>query len=909
VPKEFQTSFAAGRISPSLWGQVGSPAYERGARTLKNFVVRPDGLIMNRSGTQHVNGIPIPSGAEGRARLCAFVGTDPDDSWILAFTEGRTLVYREDPDDPRFGFDNVTSVFETPYVESDLPNLRFEQDGDELIVLCAGAEPYVFTRSDDNLLMSAMDFEPQAYPDHLGAVMLHTIEGDGILPGAAVIGPRQSLGLDPFGDEDAESQLAGDSSHPRREWSWAVTRIVRDAEGFLYETTPEYVLLYYVSMATVTDDDPTVPTEDDEFRPMPRTVAIYPDWPQRLLLDVNEDDYPAATNAQPQFGGPLPEDHSVVKSRIYRGRDGVYGYIGETTDTFFVDEGAEPQYNNPPPGGRNPFEVLDRSGDVTAVETPTVIAHFQGRRYFAATPERQASIWASAIGGRLMNFDEVPIPDPDDAFEFKLRSRRHQRIHALVPREHFLVALTSAGEWEITGSGDQEVIAPGSVSAREIGTHGCSATVPPLSLDEAILYISNGDVTPRAIVYGEGGRRHVDLSVLARDYFENHTVVDWAYAEEPHRVIWAVRDDGKLLSCTWVQEAGVLAWALHELAGDDAEVESVAVKREGVEDAVYLIVNRPDEDGEDKRYLERFAYRLDGGSVLDGVFLDRTVTYNGRTEADSDTEFVFNPVVEESPVADTFRAYYTGTAPWGTGGDFIGEVVHFYEPGGNGLARCLVEWYGSSAGKPYYSIRFLECDADDAVSTYAWLFTGAAYVATSSLPPMTVSYGQWAKGVRVVSGLGHLSGETVSAVIDGEVRHGLTVEGGSLALAEEQQWDSYACVVHVGLPYECDFESLDAVQEQGKQKVISKLWVEVERSRGGSVGATLDEYETSGETKLVDLLTRVVADEYGLVQPHHETHEVEVQDEWTTRGRVAIRQSEPYGFTVCKITREYVLGG
>ena len=39
-----------------------------------------------------------------------------------------------------------------------------------------------------------------------------------------------------------------------------------------------------------------------------------------------------------------------------------------------------------------------------------------------------------------------------------------------------------------------------------------------------------------------------DLTMFANHLFDGHSLVAWAYAEEPHSIIWVVRDDGVLLA-------------------------------------------------------------------------------------------------------------------------------------------------------------------------------------------------------------------------------------------------------------------------------------------------------------------------------------------------------------------------
>jgi hypothetical protein len=85
-----------------------------------------------------------------------------------------------------------------------------------------------------------------------------------------------------------------------------------------------------------------------------------------------------------------------------------------------------------------------------------------------------------------------------------------------------------------------------------------------------------------------------------------------------------------------------------------------------------------------------------------------------------------------------------------------------------------------------------------------------------------------------VSGLEHLEGQTVTALADGNVIEDLVVSGGGVSFGD----NVYVAIAHVGLPYNSDFESLAAHGERGRQKIVERVLIELEHTRGGSVGTT-----------------------------------------------------------------------
>ena len=88
-----------------------------------------------------------------------------------------------------------------------------------------------------------------------------------------------------------------------------------------------------------------------------------------------------------------------------------------------------------------------------------------------------------------------------------------------------------------------------------------------------------------------------------------------------------------------------------------------------------------------------------------------------------------------------------------------------------------------------------------------------------------------------ISGLGHLEGEAVVALADGNVVTGLTVSSGAITLPFEAE------KVHVGLAYTSDLETLqlDAGGElMGRKKSVSSITLRLYKTRGAWVGPDED---------------------------------------------------------------------
>lgn len=141
------------------------------------------------------------------------------------------------------------------------------------------------------------------------------------------------------------------------------------------------------------------------------------------------------------------------------------------------------------------------------------------------------------------------------------------------------------------------------------------------------------------------------------------------------------------------------------------------------------------------------------------------------------------------------------------------------------------------------------------------------------------------------SNLDHLEGEEVVAVADGNEVLGLIVEDGSVTLPNASS------KVSIGLPYVPVIETLDldlgSMQEtlRGKLISISRVMIEVERSRGGWVGGRRDD---GSITEMMEIKPRFDSDGYGAIDLKTYKQEVVIQPDWSSGGlRIEQRSAFP----------------
>lgn len=158
-----------------------------------------------------------------------------------------------------------------------------------------------------------------------------------------------------------------------------------------------------------------------------------------------------------------------------------------------------------------------------------------------------------------------------------------------------------------------------------------------------------------------------------------------------------------------------------------------------------------------------------------------------------------------------------------------------------------------------------------------------------------------------ISGLGHLEGQDVVALADGNVVRGLTVSGGAVTIP------SPAGKVHVGLPMTAMIETLDlelgSVQGlgtvQGRQKSVSEVTLRVENTRGIWVG-----YKDGprDDPRLVEYRQRSTEAWREAIQMYTGDIRITPHWDWNTAGRVVVKQFDPLPMSILAIMPDVTIG-
>ncbi len=292
----------------------------------------------------------------------------------------------------------------------------------------------------------------------------------------------------------------------------------------------------------------------------------------------------------------------------------VYGWIGNAENSEFVDFNIAPIVSDSPPQDRQPFAGVGNN--------PGTVGYYQQRQIFANTDTEPQTVYTTQTG----NFSSLRTSNPtraDDAVTFTIAAQRVNEIRHIVSLDN-LILLTSGGEWRVT-EGQDQVLTPATVGVR-IQSYNGASDVPPAVINNTVVYVQEKGSRLRDLNYEFTNDGYVgnDLSVMSEHLFENRTVTEMAYADEPYGILWCVRDDGRLLGLTYLREHQVWGWHQHVT---DGNVESVTSISEDGRDAVYIVVNRTI-GGQTRRYVERIEKRL-AVDPADSFCVDSGLSYTG----------------------------------------------------------------------------------------------------------------------------------------------------------------------------------------------------------------------------------------------------------------------------------------
>lgn len=261
--------------------------------------------------------------------------------------------------------------------------------------------------------------------------------------------------------------------------------------------------------------------------------------------------------------------------------------------------------------------------------SPTVPIYYDQRLWLAG-PAGSPQQFDASQPGAPYNFNVTDPVQPNNAFEGTLVSSKLNTIKSMLGMPSGLVMLSDQQAWLINGGSNSSAPTAIDIRANQHAYNGAS-DVPPILANFDILYVQAKGSIVRDLTYNFYTNifTGTDISVLSSHLFYGYTVLEWAWAEEPFKVVWAVRNDGTMLTLTFLKEQELIGWAHSDTSG---LFKSVCTVTEAVSfgnvDAVYTVIERAI-NGQTVKYIERVAERIFVNGATDAWCVDAGLQYSG----------------------------------------------------------------------------------------------------------------------------------------------------------------------------------------------------------------------------------------------------------------------------------------
>ena len=343
---------------------------------------------------------------------------------------------------------------------------------------------------------------------------------------------------------------------------------------------------------------------------------------------------------------------------VYKEKGGLFGKIGETDATSFLENNLFVDVSISPPKMNALF--------TEAGEWPGAVGYYEQRKVFGGADDSPDQSFYTRIGSENNHTNSIPLRE-DDAFNTAMTSRQYNRIRHYVPGND-LIVLTTGGEWRVNAGTDSGFSA--TTIRQKPQSYWGSSYLPPIVADTLILFLEENRTTLRTLGYSltVDGYSGVNLTMLARHLTENSPIVDWCYANAPDSRLHMVREDGRLITLTFDQEQEVVAWTQWETAGTFKHTAVLRHSSDEQEDKLYFVVNRTI-NGRNVHYIERLAARNTGAvTVIPGTGLSALIwQITGPSVVDEGTTGTYtisysNAVLGSGQAASITAASANGTA-------------------------------------------------------------------------------------------------------------------------------------------------------------------------------------------------------------------------------------------------------
>ena len=841
MAQTIKRSFTGGEISPSLRSRADLVKYTSGLALCQDMIVRSHGGAYSRPGTKYIGDVDDET---RRPRLIPF-SFNTEQTYILVFEHLKMRVIR----DGGYVLDGVgPAIYEiaTPYQESDLARLIFTQDADVMTITHPDYDPRDLSRTgDDSWSLDVIDFDPPILPPSFTSDSVATITGiTQANPATVTTSAAHGFTTD---DVVFIESVGGMTELNDRGFRIVVTSttefqlIGEDSSGYGA----------YTSGGTATKGG--LVAFGDGAGDFDKTYSY-------VVTAVGADGESVASVSNTITTASLSVTaavrltwEAVDKAQYYRvykdpsNGTGIYGWIGDSKTTQFDDYNIAPVTSDAPPEDRVPFKAVSATITGVTQANPAVVTAASHGFSDGQNVEITGVAGMTELNG---NTYVITVIDDDS---FSLNNTDSSAFTAYTSGG--TATRTNNRPSSVTYYQQRRVFAntreePQTVFTTQIGVYDSLRSSVPARDDDAVTFTIKGREVNEI-------RHMVDIDGLVL----LTSGAEWRVTEGQDQVLTPSTVGARIQSyygASWVppQIIGDTVIFIQEKGARvrDIKYEFVDDKYSGTD--LSIMAEHLFEDIE----IEEITYSQEPFSIIWMVRNDGRVlglTYQREHQVWAWHQHDFGGVVE--------------------------SIASISEDGRDAVYMVVKRTINGS------DVRYIErmeprytSAAEDVWAVDSGLqYDGAA--------------------ITTISGLDHLEGESVAVVADGNEVKNLTVSGGQITLPRA------ASKVVAGLAFTPVIELLDmdtsstAETLKGREVSVSRVIIEVEKSRGGWVGPKKDDGSTG---EMLEIKPRFDSDGYDPIALKTFKQEIYIDPQWSKGGGIRIEQRAPFPLAILSVIPE-----
>ncbi|MFZ8903895.1 MAG: hypothetical protein ACO20I_08165 [bacterium] len=905
-----QSSFADGMISPRMQGMVELESYRSSLALLENMVVLPQGSVTRRPGTFFANSTP----SNAQVRLVPF-NRGQGTSVILEFSNNLLRFYANDGI-----IESGGSPYEvvTTYTTAQLADLSFTQSADVLFICHPTHPPRELKRLDvaswslTELVLKDGPYFPVNTEDTTMTVSLADTANWTESFTNSTLEAEQVITVTASNVDDGTDSFTS-SNHPfvngqkvRFTGGTSIVGVTAGTDYYIVQATQNTFKLSTSSGGTPADIT-TVPTTDLIFF---QDIVGKNAYIKILASDT--------TGINLDLGFQSTDVGRVIRLNLQVAPQIKWGYAeileldGSNPTTTIL---AKTKSALSTPGTTTEWQLGSFS------ETsgyPRTVQIFQQRLVFGGTSSEPQTIFFSQTGdfnnfaaseplgqstGRTDSSGKTIIGEQifeNNALSLTISSDTVDLIEWMNEDRRMTLG-TSGGIFQIYGADDDLTVTPFNFTIAKVSAWATDATALPSKIGNNLLYVQQNGRKIRELAFDKLQDQYAaaDLSLRAENLTESG-IIGTAYQDQPYSVLWCRRADGKLAGITYVDLLQMRAWHLHTIAGihydstygNHAKVESIAVIPRNTHDQLWMVVKRHKREtalasctfNQSTDFFSKTSHGLSNGD---------TVAFDGTAIDGFSADTLYYVV---SATTDTFQLSAT------SGGSAVTVSGSTTDVSVTTLRKCTEVRYVEFMERYYVGD---EIDPTD------------AHFVDSGLEEPT----NQTTATTAVTGLSHLSGESVSILADASVQPNQTVNSSG-----EVTLQTAATKYRIGLGYNSNLQTLPMVQPTsagtsvGNKKRIHKFVIKLLDSLGFKYGstpylldtATISYLESIGvifganTSNLTEAVFRTTADRIGAALLFFTGEKsYALRDDYGTEAQLYIRQDQPYPLNVLLLAIDY----